>query len=345
MEHISGLEIRGGKGLFNDSTYYSSYTTSNAALHAVGGGNGHALSANNTAAVATIQSANTGGGNAIDCVVTSNVKDRGSAALDVTNTGTGWSGYFRSTLRAENLNTVGYGIHASSSDITILANSTNNVAGSFTGKGGIKVYASSNWKIAEFFQGSSSKAAINNNGDFWSSTGVYSFTGSHYTLGTSEPTIGDLLTITTTFTVDVNTSVPKCVVCTSSFDKKVYGVYNGMKATEFSIDLFGVFTDEDHLRFVNFVNDNVYDIYGANAVGEGMINVCAANGDIENGDYICSSNVPGKCMKQDDDLMHNYTVAKASEEVIWDDEIVGEGGCFEQNGVKCKMISCTYHCG
>ena len=34
------------------------------------------------------------------------------------------------------------------------------------------------------------------------------------------------------------------------------------------------------------------------------------NGNIENGDFITTSLLPGIGMKQDDDLLHNYTVAK-----------------------------------
>jgi hypothetical protein len=34
------------------------------------------------------------------------------------------------------------------------------------------------------------------------------------------------------------------------------------------------------------------------------------NGNLENGDYITTSPIPGIGMKQDDDLLHNYTVAK-----------------------------------
>jgi len=42
-------------------------------------------------------------------------------------------------------------------------------------------------------------------------------------------------------------------------------------------------------------------------------------------------------MKQDDDLLHNYTVAKAREDVTWTEEEIA-------NNV-VKMIACTYHCG
>jgi hypothetical protein len=47
-----------------------------------------------------------------------------------------------------------------------------------------------------------------------------------------------------------------------------------------------------------------------NAVGEGGIWVCNKNGNFENGDYITSSTVTGYGQKQNDDLLHNYTVAK-----------------------------------
>jgi hypothetical protein len=70
-----------------------------------------------------------------------------------------------------------------------------------------------------------------------------------------------------------------------------------------------------------------------NALGEGMVNVCGENGDIEAGDYITTSNTLGKGMKQSDDVTHNYTVAKARESVTFTspDEV--------------KMVACIYLCG
>jgi len=49
-----------------------------------------------------------------------------------------------------------------------------------------------------------------------------------------------------------------------------------------------------------------------NSVGEGAMWICNSNGNIENGDYITSSDYLGYGEKQDDDLLHNYTVAKAT---------------------------------
>jgi hypothetical protein len=68
------------------------------------------------------------------------------------------------------------------------------------------------------------------------------------------------------------------------------------------------------------------------ALGDGHILVCDQGGDIEIGDYICSSDVEGHGMRQDDDLLHNYTAAKACENVVWKNE-----------SEKTKLIACTYH--
>ena len=70
-----------------------------------------------------------------------------------------------------------------------------------------------------------------------------------------------------------------------------------------------------------------------NSIGEGLINVCGENGDIEMGDYITTSSMPGKGMKQNDDLLHNYTVAKARENVTF------------SSPTEVKQIACSYHCG
>ena len=49
-----------------------------------------------------------------------------------------------------------------------------------------------------------------------------------------------------------------------------------------------------------------------NSVGEGALWVCNVNGDIALGDFITTSSVAGYGMRQSDDLLHNFTVAKAS---------------------------------
>jgi hypothetical protein len=82
-----------------------------------------------------------------------------------------------------------------------------------------------------------------------------------------------------------------------------------------------------------------------NSVGEGGIWICNSNGNIENGDYITSSDYLGYGEKQDDDLLHNYTVAKATIDCNFelDSSLYN---CLElENGIKIAFIACTYHCG
>ena len=105
-------------------------------------------------------------------------------------------------------------------------------------------------------------------------------------------------------------------ICTSAKNKAVVGVYNGDWGTT-----------------------SVGDMHVYNAIGEGQVLVTDVGGDIEIGDYICSSDVSGHGMKQDDDLLHNYTVAKALESVSFASVEADE------NGQKSVLIACTYHCG
>jgi hypothetical protein len=70
-----------------------------------------------------------------------------------------------------------------------------------------------------------------------------------------------------------------------------------------------------------------------NALGEGQINVCGEGGDLEIGDLITTSNTAGKGMKQADDLIRNYTVAKCREAVSF------------SSPSEVKTVACIYMCG
>ena len=81
-----------------------------------------------------------------------------------------------------------------------------------------------------------------------------------------------------------------------------------------------------------------------NSVGEGAMWICNSNGNIENGDYIQSSNHLGYGEKQDDDFLHNYTVGKATIDCNFE---LGSPfyNCLElDNNIKIAFIACTYHC-
>jgi hypothetical protein len=102
--------------------------------------------------------------------------------------------------------------------------------------------------------------------------------------------------------ITMNECLPIVDICTSSNNKAVLGVISSAE------------------------DDNRHDAYGSfctvfekpkgdtrayiNSVGEGAIWVCDINGNLESGDYVTSSAVPGYGMKQQNDAMMNYTVAK-----------------------------------
>ena len=77
----------------------------------------------------------------------------------------------------------------------------------------------------------------------------------------------------------------------------------------------------------------LYDHMAINSLGEGQINVCGEGGDIEIGDLIVTSSIPGKGMKQADDLVRNTTVAKSRQNVTF------------SGPTEVKQIACIYMCG
>jgi hypothetical protein len=78
---------------------------------------------------------------------------------------------------------------------------------------------------------------------------------------------------------------------------------------------------------------NNYQICAANAVGEGQVLVCNEGGNINAGDLIVTSSIAGKGMKQSDDVVRNYTVAKARESITF------------TGANDIQLIACIYLCG
>lgn len=146
------------------------------------------------------------------------------------------------------------------------------------------------------------------------------FTGGHPTQvkDNAVPTQGSIMISTgkVIHREGISNAWVESTVCTSVKNKAVVGVYNGGWGTT-----------------------SVGEMHVYNAIGEGQVLVTDVGGDIEIGDYICSSDVSGHGMKQDDDLLHNYTVAKALENVSFASIEADE------NGQKSVLIACTYHCG
>jgi hypothetical protein len=101
----------------------------------------------------------------------------------------------------------------------------------------------------------------------------------------------------------LSSTLPSVTLSTKAMDKAVLGVL----VSEGTLP-------EDH-----WYSQQEGERFGAvNALGEGRMWVSDINGNIEAGDYITSSPVPGYGQLQNDDLLHSYTVGKAIETVDWD---------------------------
>lgn len=153
----------------------------------------------------------------------------------------------------------------------------------------------------------------------------------------------------------INESLPIIKLSNESYDKAVYGVISNVEdASEirkYSIGHFvSVFPKTDTLEKRIIIN----------SVGEGGIFVSNINGNIENGDYITTSYIPGIGMRQNDNILHNYTVAKATCSVDFENTDINKLKFFNKNTFleveytsdinpdnyyKAILIGCTYHCG
>jgi hypothetical protein len=109
-----------------------------------------------------------------------------------------------------------------------------------------------------------------------------------------------------TYKASAKPQLTKTKVCDKRKDKSVYGVY--------------AYTDNEG-------RDNIW------ALGTGYCLVTNKGRDIEVGDYLTSSDIRGLMELQDDDLLHNYTVAKSTQNIKW------------KPGETRTQIRCTYHGG
>ena len=135
---------------------------------------------------------------------------------------------------------------------------------------------------------------------------------------------GDVIQPQGMFTGSISMAWPVVDLTTSQKDKSVMGVFT--------------FTSNAGHNFAHM--DNTLPAINYNAVGEGMVLVTDTNGNIETGDYLCSSTRTGHTEKQDDDILHNYTVAKATQPINF-----STVSADSDLGYKSVLVACTYHCG
>jgi hypothetical protein len=146
--------------------------------------------------------------------------------------------------------------------------------------------------------------------------------------------------------ITINESIPIVDISNTPNDKRCFGVISDREDEN---------SDTTENTFGNLVSVSKKDQNDTrihiNSVGEGAIWVIKiSNENIENGDYITTSAIEGYGMKQSDDLLHNYTVAKATMDCTFDTSqtdkyktrVVTSSDGTEYTAA---FISCTYHCG
>ena len=143
--------------------------------------------------------------------------------------------------------------------------------------------------------------------------------------------------------ITISESLPRIKLTEIDKDKAVWGVVTNVKNDNYNTD--GTFDYDNNTEWGDRLGNTVIRV---NGVGEGAIWVTNINGNIDNGDYICSSIIAGYGRKQDDDILHNYSVAKATMSCTFDLNNDNKYLCeeFEFNGqiYKKSFIGCTYHC-
>ena len=152
--------------------------------------------------------------------------------------------------------------------------------------------------------------------------------------------------------VDVTseTALPKCQLASSDGSKKVFGVVAGFPEPET--------VREEDLPYVHngYVMAPAFPSYakkagildgeiniGTMSIGEGVIWVTNISGNIEAGDLIESSVVPGHGRLQGDDIIRSKTVAKCTEDIDWD----SVEDYIDHSGISYKkyLAACTFCCG
>ena len=141
----------------------------------------------------------------------------------------------------------------------------------------------------------------------------------------------------------INEALPRVELSSIPYDKRVFGVISNTEDT-------GSIRKYHQGAFVTSYpkESGSDDRIIINALGEGAMWVSNYSGSLENGDYITSSPIEGLGMKQDDDLLHNYTVAKITQDCSFNLS-ASNYNCieFDWSGSTYKkaFVGVTYHCG
>lgn len=158
--------------------------------------------------------------------------------------------------------------------------------------------------------------------------------------------------------IQISEALPKIKLTTVDQDKSVWGVVTNVKNDNYNTN--GIIEKDDETEW----SDRLENCVRVNGLGEGAIWVSNINGNIENGDYICSSLIPGYGKRQNSEFLVNYTVAKATCSVNFTENLetkfnlryLNPNGTLitkaeyltklanNENVYIAAFIGCSYHC-
>ena len=152
--------------------------------------------------------------------------------------------------------------------------------------------------------------------------------------------------------IQISECLPTFELSSSINDKNVFGVIGGYDERTTVTDINGNVQTVSRFGWgsMNYGSNGEYTVkerFRINSGGEGAIMVSnyssSGTQPIQKGDYITTSPIEGIGMKQSDDVLHNYTVAKA----LNDEDFTSDYTEITYNSVtyRFKLIGCTYHCG
>jgi hypothetical protein len=193
-----------------------------------------------------------------------------------------------------------------------------------------------------------------------------SFTGQHWVVlaapdGLDGVECGMILESTGELGIDagVSEAIPVVALCASAGSKKVYGVFSPDWASGNDMYIWKTFSKPFHTSgmradlwagdvYQQEKDNNVYSensIYykaRCNSIGEGKVWVTNIAGELNNGDLVVSSEIPGYGQLQADDIIRSCTVGKIAVDLDWEgaEEIEFDGQTYKK-----ILAPCVYYCG
>lgn len=160
---------------------------------------------------------------------------------------------------------------------------------------------------------------------------------------------GDYRNLDNDAVIAIDEAVPMIELSDTSNDTRAFGVISAFESSDDEKRVFRL--GNLHFETNKAIQDAKVIV---NSVGEGGIWVCNENGNFKNGDLIVTSTLPGFGMKQTDDIVHSYTVAKITCDVCFDEDTsfnVSKSTnwkptieTFTKKGtvIKISFVGCTY---